>query len=53
MSLMENPTLSTRLETPLLGLHQSANAEMGEYFGTVLLISARFSLSPGRTGTGT
>src|ERR1700737_908608 len=33
---MENPTLSTPLETPLLDLHKSANAEMGEYFGTVL-----------------
>ena len=37
---MENPTLSTPRETPLLGLHVSANAEMGEYFGTVL--PARF-----------
>jgi folate-binding protein YgfZ len=37
---MENPTLSTPLETPLLGLHRSAAAEMGEYFGTVL--PARF-----------
>src|SRR6202521_3778826 len=37
---MESPALSTRLETPLLGLHLSANAEMGEYFGTVL--PARF-----------
>ena len=38
---MENPTLSTPLETPLLDLHRSANAEMGEYFGTVL--PARFA----------
>jgi folate-binding protein YgfZ len=38
---MEKPALSTPLETPLLGLHLSANAEMGEYFGTVL--PARFS----------
>ena len=38
---MENPTLSKPLETPLLGLHISANAEMGEYFGTVL--PARFA----------
>jgi len=37
---MESPALSTRLETPLLGLHLSADAEMGEYFGTVL--PARF-----------
>src|ERR1700730_14937741 len=37
---MESPALSARLETPLLGLHLSANAEMGEYFGTVL--PARF-----------
>ena len=37
---MENPTLSTPLETPLLSLHVSAKAEIGEYFGTVL--PARF-----------
>ena len=33
---MENPALSTPLETPLLGVHISADAGMGEYFGTVL-----------------
>ena len=38
---MENPTLSTPLETPLLSEHLSAHAEMSEYFGTVL--PARFS----------
>jgi len=38
---MENPILFTPIETPLLGLHICANAEMGEYFGTVL--PARFS----------
>jgi aminomethyltransferase len=38
---MENPILFTPIETPLLGLHVSANAEMGEYFGT--LLPARFS----------
>src|SRR5580693_1953895 len=37
---MESPALSTRLETPLLGLHLSADADMGEYFGMVL--PARF-----------
>jgi aminomethyltransferase len=37
---MENPTLSAPLESPLLGLHQSVQAEMGEYFGTIL--PARF-----------
>jgi aminomethyltransferase len=37
---MENPALSTPLESPLLGLHRSASAEMGEYFGTIL--PARF-----------
>jgi folate-binding protein YgfZ len=37
---MENPMLSTPLESPLLGLHQSVQAEMGEYFGTIL--PARF-----------
>src|ERR1700686_2281270 len=37
---MENPTLSTPLETPLLSLHKSADAEMGKYFGAVL--PARF-----------
>src|ERR1700687_4853418 len=41
IALMENPTLSTPLETPLLGLHLSADAKMGEYFGTVL--PARFN----------
>ena len=39
--LMENPTLSAPLESPLLSLHQSAHAEMGQYFGTIL--PARFS----------
>src|SRR5712664_4064496 len=38
---MENPILFTPIETPLLSLHVSANAEMGEYFGTVL--PTRFS----------
>ena len=38
---MENPILFTPIETPLLGLHISANAEMSEYFGTVL--PARFN----------
>src|ERR1700730_6026121 len=33
---MENPTVSAPLESPLLGLHQSVQAEMGEYFGTFL-----------------
>ncbi len=37
---MENPTVSAPLESPLLGLHQSVRAEMGEYFGTIL--PARF-----------
>jgi folate-binding protein YgfZ len=37
---MENPILSAPLESPLLGLHQSVQAEMGEYFGTIL--PARF-----------
>jgi len=38
---MENPTVSAPLESPLAGLHQSAGAEMGEYFGTIL--PARFA----------
>jgi len=37
---MENPTLSTPLETPLLTLHRSAGVEMDEYFAT--LLPARF-----------
>ena len=37
---MENPTLSTPLESPLLSLHRSSRAELGEYFGTIL--PARF-----------
>jgi folate-binding protein YgfZ len=37
---VENPTHSMPLETPLLGPHISGNAEMAEYFGTVL--PARF-----------
>src|SRR5712671_4609785 len=37
---MENPTVSAPLESPLLGVHQSVRAEMGEYFGTIL--PARF-----------
>jgi folate-binding protein YgfZ len=37
---MENPTVSAPLESPLVGLHQSVQAEMGEYFGAIL--PARF-----------
>ncbi|MCU1340667.1 MAG: hypothetical protein JWN92_90 [Candidatus Acidoferrum typicum] len=37
---MENPTVSAPFESPLLGLHRSVQAEMGEYFGTIL--PARF-----------
>src|ERR1700716_4195065 len=37
---MENPTVSSPLETPLRDLHNSAGAEMAEYFGTIL--PARF-----------
>jgi folate-binding protein YgfZ len=37
---MENPKLPMPLETPLLALHKSASAEIGEYFGT--LLPARF-----------
>jgi folate-binding protein YgfZ len=37
---MENQAVSAPLESPLLGLHQSAHAEMAEYFGT--LLPARF-----------
>ena len=37
---MENPKVSTPLETPLRDLHNSAAAEMAEYFGTIL--PARF-----------
>jgi folate-binding protein YgfZ len=38
---MENSTSSLPLETPLLALHKSAGAEIGEYFGT--LLPARFA----------